>query len=144
MGAQNTKLEKPLLASSSFPESERFFGLVNYGNTCYCNSVLQALYACHPFREQLIDYWEQRSSKSEERAVNGRNEEKMGNGKNEERPMNGKNEERATNLLATLAELFAQIAYEKRKTGSIAPKKFIEQLRKESGMFGGAATRGQQ
>ncbi|KLO20145.1 cysteine proteinase [Schizopora paradoxa] len=30
------------------------FGLENFGNTCYANSVLQALYFCHPFRELVI------------------------------------------------------------------------------------------
>ncbi|KZT63634.1 cysteine proteinase [Daedalea quercina L-15889] len=32
------------------------FGLENFGNTCYANSVLQALYFCGPFRELLVQY----------------------------------------------------------------------------------------
>ncbi|KAI8096828.1 uncharacterized protein BX664DRAFT_324975 [Halteromyces radiatus] len=37
-------------------EGERYFGLENFGNTCYCNSVLQALYYCKPFRECLTNF----------------------------------------------------------------------------------------
>lgn len=37
-------------------EAERLWGLENFGNTCYCNSVLQALYACHPFRDFVESY----------------------------------------------------------------------------------------
>ena len=31
-------------------------GLENFGNTCYCNSVLQALYHCQPFKKMLLEY----------------------------------------------------------------------------------------
>jgi len=37
-------------------EVERLWGLENFGNTCYCNSVLQALYACEPFRKFVQSY----------------------------------------------------------------------------------------
>lgn len=74
MGAVNStgnKLEKALAAD--LPENERYFGLENFGNTCYCNSVLQALYFCEPFRRAVLDYDRERrpgragSEKSESR-----------------------------------------------------------------------------
>jgi len=30
--------------------------VTQFGNTCYCNSVLQALYFCRPFREKVLAY----------------------------------------------------------------------------------------
>ncbi|KAK4181308.1 hypothetical protein QBC36DRAFT_107332 [Triangularia setosa] len=36
--------------------SDKFFGLENFGNTCYCNSILQALYYSEPFRENVVNY----------------------------------------------------------------------------------------
>lgn len=75
-----------------------------FGNTCYSNSVLQALYFCRPFREKVLEY----------KAKNKRTKE---------------------TLLTCLADLFYSIATQKKKVGSIAPKKFIARLRKEKGEF---------
>ncbi|KAJ5032671.1 uncharacterized protein L3040_009266 [Drepanopeziza brunnea f. sp. 'multigermtubi'] len=36
--------------------SDKFFGLENFGNTCYCNSIVQALYYSVPFRENTVRY----------------------------------------------------------------------------------------
>merc|ERR1712088_299531 len=55
MGANASQLEKDI-GSDLFPANEHFFGLVNFGNTCYSNSVLQALYFCKPFREKVLEY----------------------------------------------------------------------------------------
>jgi ubiquitin carboxyl-terminal hydrolase 12/46 len=53
MGSSSSKLERVL---NEFPEGERYFGLENFGNTCYCNSVLQALYFCRTFRDKVMQY----------------------------------------------------------------------------------------
>ncbi|KAJ6814640.1 ubiquitin carboxyl-terminal hydrolase 3-like isoform X1 [Iris pallida] len=105
MGATGSKLEKAL--GDQFPEGERYFGLENFGNTCYCNSVLQALYFCVPFREQLLDYY--------------------ANNKNV-----GDAEE---NLLTCLADLFTQISSQKKKTGVIPPKRFVQRVKKQNELF---------
>ncbi|KAK3411703.1 hypothetical protein EUGRSUZ_I00440 [Eucalyptus grandis] len=104
MGAAGSKLEKAL--GDSFPEGERYFGLENFGNTCYCNSVLQALYFCVPFRDQLLDYYANNKSLGDE-----------------------------DNLLACLADLFTQISSQKKKTGVIAPKRFVQRLKKQNELF---------
>ncbi|KAK3903026.1 hypothetical protein C8A05DRAFT_14982 [Staphylotrichum tortipilum] len=36
--------------------SDKFFGLENFGNTCYCNSIVQALYHSEHFRENVVNY----------------------------------------------------------------------------------------
>lgn len=53
MGNSSSKLEKAL---AECPDDERYYGLENFGNTCYCNSVLQALYSCRPFRDRVLAY----------------------------------------------------------------------------------------
>ncbi|KAF3606774.1 hypothetical protein DY000_02049657 [Brassica cretica] len=90
MGVAGSKLEKAL--GEQFPEGERYFGFENFGNTCYCNSVLQ-----------LLEYY-----------------------------TNNKSEE---NLLTCLADLFSQISSQKKKTGVIAPKRFVQRLKKQNVLF---------
>mmetsp|Transcript_7748 Transcript_7748/g.14597 ORF Transcript_7748/g.14597 Transcript_7748/m.14597 type:complete len:353 (-) Transcript_7748:250-1308(-) len=103
MGSQGSKLEKQL--GDSFPEGERFFGLENFGNTCYCNSVLQALYFCKPFRDKLLRYAGTLGKDSRE------------------------------TLLTCLAELFQQISSQRKKTGVIAPKRFVQRLKLDNELF---------
>lgn len=102
MGGTSSKLEKALAES---PEDERYYGLENFGNTCYCNSVLQALYFCRPFREKVLQYAATLPKDYEE------------------------------NLLNCLAELFVQINSQKKKTGVIPPKKFVQRLKRDNELF---------
>ncbi|WVQ95992.1 hypothetical protein IAU59_003092 [Kwoniella sp. CBS 9459] len=48
----------PSIGGTNKPKEpgELLFGLENFGNTCYCNSVMQALYACDAFRRFVETY----------------------------------------------------------------------------------------
>lgn len=67
MGNGGSKLEKAL---AEIPDDERYYGLENFGNTCYCNSVIQALYFCKPFRERILKYAAQIPAHSSENLLN--------------------------------------------------------------------------
>ncbi|CAL5224372.1 g7047 [Coccomyxa viridis] len=103
MGATSSRLEKAL---AEYPESERYFGLENFGNTCYANSVLQSLYFCQPFRRAVLEYAQNSMSKSADE-----------------------------NMLTCLADLFVQIHSQKKRTGVIAPKRFVQRLKKDNELF---------
>lgn len=101
MGQNASQLEKEI-GAEQMPVNEHFFGLVNFGNTCYCNSVIQALYFCRPFRDKVLGYRQQLK--------------KSGSPKE--------------NLLTCLADLFHNIATQKKRVGTVAPKKFVARLKK--------------
>ena len=102
-GNSSTKLEKAI--DGQIPNGERYYGLENFGNTCYANSVLQALYFCRPFREGLLEYYERLPETHEE------------------------------NLLTCLGELFFEIASQNKRTGVYSPKRFIARLKRDNELF---------
>jgi ubiquitin carboxyl-terminal hydrolase 12/46 len=53
MGGSHSTLPSKL---EGVDESDRFWGLENFGNTCYINSVVQALFCCRQFRDRLLAY----------------------------------------------------------------------------------------
>ncbi|KAI1721390.1 sodium:neurotransmitter symporter family domain-containing protein [Ditylenchus destructor] len=102
----SSQLEKELSADIAL-SNEHFYGLVNFGNTCYCNSVIQALYFCQPFREKILAYKQILKKSGNQR----------------------------DNLLSCLADLFSNIASQKRRVGTIAPKRFVTKLKRENELF---------
>jgi ubiquitin carboxyl-terminal hydrolase 12/46 len=56
MGNSHSSLPNDLTGVAA---DDRFFGLENFGNTCYINSVVQALFGCKQFRDKLVDYVDQ-------------------------------------------------------------------------------------
>lgn len=87
----------------ALPESERYLGFENFGNTCYINSVLQALYFCKEFRKRVAEY-------------------------------DGKGRE---TVLSCLSDLFRSIEDGRKRTGSVAPKKFVQKIKAENELFRG-------
>ncbi|KAI9784143.1 MAG: hypothetical protein M1839_002647 [Geoglossum umbratile] len=55
---QQTPLEKLLIDAGPIRDdgSDKFFGMENFGNTCYCNSILQCLFYSKQFRERVVGY----------------------------------------------------------------------------------------
>ncbi|KFA64192.1 hypothetical protein S40285_00830 [Stachybotrys chlorohalonatus IBT 40285] len=53
-----TPLERMLQNAGPLREdgSDRFYGFENFGNTCYCNSIVQALFYNDLFRDHVINY----------------------------------------------------------------------------------------
>ena len=87
-----------------------------FGNTCYANSVIQALYFCKPFREKVLAYKEDKQQVQQQQPEK---KEKAG--------------AEGESLLSVLGDLFVQIATYKKKFGVIHPKKFITKVKKENG-----------
>uniref|UniRef100_A0A915CTD4 Ubiquitin carboxyl-terminal hydrolase n=1 Tax=Ditylenchus dipsaci TaxID=166011 RepID=A0A915CTD4_9BILA len=107
MGANSSSQLEKELSNDHALTNEHFYGLVNFGNTCYCNSVIQALYFCQPFREKILAYKQLLKKSGNQR----------------------------DNLLSCLADLFSNIATQKRRVGTIAPKRFVTKLKRENELF---------
>lgn len=106
MGGDISQIDKEVKCDP-LTANEQYFGLANFGNTCYCNSVLQALHFCRPFRAKILEY------KLSHKNV-------------------PPNEE---TLLTCLSDLYQCIATQKKKTGTVSPKRFVARLRREKAIF---------
>eukprot|EP00611_Tribonema_gayanum_P008097 TRINITY_DN1755_c0_g1_i3.p1 TRINITY_DN1755_c0_g1~~TRINITY_DN1755_c0_g1_i3.p1 ORF type:complete len:382 (-),score=116.33 TRINITY_DN1755_c0_g1_i3:143-1246(-) len=112
-----SKLEQDLGYTEPVEAGERYYGLENFGNTCYCNSVMQALYFCSPLRKELLARHTQNSSSTA--------------------MATGSSQYPAGSLLYQLAELFAVITNTKKLSGRVAPQAFMQTLRETNELFRG-------
>ncbi|ETV98161.1 hypothetical protein, variant 1 [Aphanomyces invadans] len=99
---------------AQIPENEKFFGLENFGNTCYCNAVLQVLYFCAPLRAHLLSHVQQKGLAKRKLDVKDKT------------------------LLDCMAELFHKISMQKKAMGYVTPKTFVARLQLDNEMFRGS------
>jgi len=196
MGLSSSKIDKALENFDQFPPNEKFFGLENFGNTCYCNSVVQVLFYCLPFRQKVLQYYcDQKSIPmpsitspdpvNNNHHVNSNNNNNNSNTQysnnenfNGKRNLNNSNNSINSNqnttttaavinnlppinqrttttninsnnnnhhnnsfdqdtdsLILCLGELFYTIVQQKKRTGVISPKRFVERLKHENELF---------
>ncbi|KAJ3848032.1 cysteine proteinase [Lentinula lateritia] len=127
----------------------RQFGLENFGNTCYANSVLQALYFCAPFRDLLLQ--------SPDSLPPARGSPLENHNPSPLVPVRRKPERKAStsgtisdgasaqaaipippnpaSLFSALRSLFLHISTHPSDKGTVAPSAFIEQLRRVNELF---------
>eukprot|EP00755_Sulcionema_specki_P025248 Sspe_Gene.82887::Locus_54346_Transcript_6_7_Confidence_0.143_Length_2854::g.82887::m.82887/K11842/USP12_46; ubiquitin carboxyl-terminal hydrolase 12/46 len=117
MGADSSKRLEQQVRHSDPESDENYIGLDNFGNTCYFNSVVQALYWCKPFRASLLQYCQDHPPpidlSSPPRRIGGEE----------------------VSLLYCLGDLFYQLQTHKRRTGHLAPKRMVHRMRGQSEVF---------
>ena len=126
MGGGNST--KKLLLPNTDEFDDRYFGLENFGNTCYINSVLQCLYFCEPFRRELL-----RSAATATATASSASAKASASASASASAATGE-----ASLMASLAALFVTISRQKRRSGSLAPRQFVAHLKRENALFRGA------
>ncbi|RIB20110.1 hypothetical protein C2G38_1964389, partial [Gigaspora rosea] len=110
----------------------------------YCNSILQALYFCKPFRECVINF-PNVSVGSTMPSISSQTQQSS-NTNSKKDPVNGDNKVNGDSNIAStqaientlfgaLKDLFWKISIQKKRTGVLAPNNFVTKLKKENELF---------
>ncbi|EPZ34964.1 Peptidase C19, ubiquitin carboxyl-terminal hydrolase 2 domain-containing protein [Rozella allomycis CSF55] len=121
----------------------RFFGLSNFGNTCYCNSVIQALFHCKDFRNSLIDTLAAETKSLPTTPLSPFEQEKAFTSHfNDSQPnlrgIKEQNDEEKS-LFYALRDLFIKLRAQKKQTGYLQPKKLILSIKQKNEIFQNSA-----
>ncbi|KAI0347572.1 cysteine proteinase [Trametopsis cervina] len=133
----------------------KMFGFENFGNTCYANSVLQALYFCGPFRDLLVQYPDPSNPDIPPIPVPI---SVPAPAQNHQRPKPGRQQSISDvpslsncspsttvtqipnappTLLSALRSLYVHISRNPAEKGTVAPRAFIEKLKELNELFRG-------
>jgi ubiquitin C-terminal hydrolase len=100
---------------------------VQYGNTCYANSVLQALYHCGPFRQKVLNLSHNLKTPKDSMLGSGLwslTESMVGITSDEKKE--------DVSLMVALSLLFREMC--KTDSSAVGPRTFVKRLKEENGL----------
>ncbi|KIY73376.1 cysteine proteinase [Cylindrobasidium torrendii FP15055 ss-10] len=141
----------PIIPPPSTADAKRF-GLENFGNTCYANSVIQALYFCTPFRDLLIQSEDDSRTESTSNVHQSRASTPPPVGPPRAKPASAGNGQPDTiappsgasavpipesppTLFAALRSLYLHISSTPADKGTVAPRALIDKVREGNEIF---------
>lgn len=129
VGLCNVRFARPIV-------SLLFTGLRQFGNTCYANSSLQALYFCIPFRMAVASWYKQQQFERVDFHVSKQpNGKEKGGGFWSSLFGDDEHSNTAAHMLEALAELWHDVGQTKRQLDRLEPRRFINTLRAQNLLF---------